>query len=332
MPIDAGRYSGVSTQLRGSLASPYAQEYAIGVSGSIGTKGTYRADVVRRNYKNFYDIRRDLSTGRVTDPVGNTYDLGLIEISNDYRREYTGLQTQFSYRLTSSLNVGGNWTWSHLIGDAVGETSGGGSATLGDHSYAEYAQKSWNNPIGDLSSDQRHRVILYGTYDVPIPKSMGMLSIGLIQRWDTGTPYAAFGTIDTRPYVTNPGYFNTVSAGNARTYYYSARDAFRTEDVFNTDLSMNFSYKIANTVELFVMPQVYNLFNAQHIVSPNNTVLNPKSSTGFTKFNPFTTAPVQGAKGTAGANWDYGPNFGKAISPSGYQTPRSFAVGVGLRF
>ena len=50
------------------------------------------------------------------------------------------------------------------------------------------------------------------------------------------------------------------------------------------------------------------------------------------KFNPFTTVPVQGAKGTAGANWDYGPSFGKAVSAAGYQTPRYFQVAVGLRF
>jgi hypothetical protein len=267
----------------------------------------------------------------VTDPVGNTYDLGLIQTSNDYRREYTGLHSQFAYRLSASLSFGGNWTWSHLLGNAVGETSGSGSVQLTDHSYPEYFDRAWKNPTGSLSTDQRHRVLVYGTYEIPIPKAFGAMSVGLVQRWDTGTPYAAIGTIDTRPFVKNPGYYNTTAAGNSTTYYYTSRDAFRTEDVYNTDLSLNYSYKIANTVELFVSPQVYNVFNAQHVIAPNATVLNPKSSSGFTTFNPFTTAPVQGAKGT-GANWTYGPSFGQAVSASGYQTPRYFQVGVGVRF
>ena len=214
----------------------------------------------------------------------------------------------------------------------MGETSGSGSVQLTDHSYPEYFQRSWKNPTGSLSTDQRHHVVLYGSYDVPIPKALGAMTIGLIQRWDTGTPYAAIGTMDVRSYVTNPGYYNTTLAGFTQTYYYSSRDAFRTEDVFNTDLAMSLSYKIANTVELFVVPTVSNVFNAQHVVLANATVLNPKSSTGFVRFNPFTTAPVRGAKGTAGANWDYGPTFGQAISPTGYQAARTFQVSVGLRF
>ena len=79
-------------------------------------------DVVRRTFGNFYDLRRDLSTGTVTDAVGNRYDLGLVEVSNDYRREYTGLHTQVAYRVGRRLNLGGSWTWSHAYGNFDGET------------------------------------------------------------------------------------------------------------------------------------------------------------------------------------------------------------------
>ena len=95
-----------------------------------------------------------MSTGQVTNPYGSVQDLGLIVNSDDYRREYTGLHTQIAYRFGNTLNVGGNWTYSHLIGDIVGETFGGGPGRGGSHVYPEYLQRSWNNP--DRRPQQRH--------------------------------------------------------------------------------------------------------------------------------------------------------------------------------
>ena len=46
----------------------------------------------------------------------------------------------------------------------------------------------------------------------------------------------------------------------------------------------------------------------------------------FQTFNPFTTTPVQGV------NWDYGPNFGKALNRLAYTSPRQLRVSFGVRF
>ncbi len=284
---------------------------------------------MRREYTDYYDLKKDMTTGTVVSPFGAKQDLGLVVNSSDYRREYTGLHTQFSYRVGARLNLGGNWTWSHLIGNIVGETSGSGPVRGGDHVYPEYFSTSWENPIGDLSSDQRHRVRLYGTYDVPIPARFGALNISAIQQWDSGQPYGAVGAVDTRNYVTNPGYLTRPAS---ETYYYTSRDAFHTDSIYRTDLAMNFSYRIGGAVEIYVAPIVYNVFNSQHVTTVNTAVetalTNPTSYAGF---NPFTTTPTRGPRGT-GANWNYGPSFGAATGPTSYQTPRYFQVSVGARF
>jgi hypothetical protein len=56
-------------------------------------------------------------------------------------------------------------------------------------------------------------------------------------------------------------------------------------------------------------------------------------------FNPFTTTPVECPQGTSaanckamGANWQKGPNFGKPLSATSYQLPRTFTVSFGVRF
>ena len=322
---------GVNVQIQGSLASPSTKEYVLGFAGTFGSssRGSFRADVVRREYTDYYDLKKDMTTGRVTSPFGAVQDLGLVVNSDNYRREYTGLHTQFSYRLGTRLNVGGNWTWSHLIGDIVGETNGSGPTRGGANVYPEYFDKSWNNPVGDLSSDTRHRVRVYGTYDVPLPVSFGSLSVSAVQAWDSGTPYGAVGTINTKPYVTNPGYVTPPAAVN---YYFTARNAYKTEDVYRTDLQLNFAHKIAGGLEVFVAPQVFNIFNAQHVIAVNQTVNTNVQSSSLAKFNPFTQTPVEGV------NWSKGSLFGKPTGSSSnsvagsYQTPRYFTMSVGLRF
>ncbi len=329
---------GVNVQIQNGLSSPNANEYVFGIAGNFaGSRGSFRTDFVRREYKDYYDLKKDLSTGTVVSPFGAVQDLGLIVNSSDYRREYTGLHTQLTYRLGNRLNVGANWTWSHLIGDLIGETSGSGPIRGGLHVYPEYLQRSWNSPVGDLSQDQRHRVRVYGQYDVPVPPSFGNLNVGLVQSFDTGTPYGAAGTIRTGSYVTNPGYKTPPAS---ETYYFTGRDAYRTETVYRTDLQLSYSHRIVGGLEIFVQPQIFNLLNAQHIISVNQTVNTNFNTSNLVAFNPFTTAaPLECPQGTAlascktmGANYQKGSLFGTPTASTGFQTPRYFTMSVGLRF
>jgi hypothetical protein len=134
--------------------------------------------------------------------------------------------------------------------------------------------------------------------------------------------------------VTNPGY---VTPPSSVTYYFTARDAFRTDSIKRTDISLNFSTRIAGVVEIFVQPQVLNLFNNRGVIAVNTTVNSERNPGGGTylTFNPFTTIPVQRPhldSTVKTANWDYGPSFGQPTSVNSYQIPRQFQVTMGLRF
>jgi len=330
VPLDGASISGVNVQIRDSLKSPSADEYVLGVAGALGSRGTYRADFVRREFHDYYDLRRDMTTGQVANPInGQMLDLGLIVNNDAYRREYTGLHTQFSYRVGERLNLGGNWTWSHLLGDLIGETANSGPVRGAAYTYPEYRDLKWNNPVGSLGSDTRHRVRVFGTWDTPIPASWGSLSLNAVQSFDSGNPYGAVGTVASYPYVTNPGYASRPSSVN---YYFTGRDAFKTDDVWRTDLSLYYGYRVGGAVELFVSPQVFNVFNQQAVQVVNQTVeTRVTNGASYAAFNPFTTAPTQGARGT-GANWNYGPLFGKPTGAASYQAARTFQFSVGVRF
>ncbi len=276
------------------------------------------------------------ATGFVTDASGKKYDNGIIGNTNDVERNYTGLQTQFQYRW-QWLTLGANWTWSHTLGNFDGENSTSGPVTNATETYAEYKQMAWNAPYGSMQTDQRHRVRLIAAADLPfIPKAMGNFNLGLVQAYDTGAPYGAVGAVRSALYVTNPGYQVPPAAGV--TYYFTPRDAFRTDDIKRTDLSLTYTIRLFSTVEIFVQPQVLNAFNNQGLISVDTTVqtaISPGTGNTFQNFNPFTTTPVQRPfqdKTVTTANWDFGPNFGKPRNNLDYQQPRTFLVTAGVRF
>ena len=179
---------GLTLQVVEPLSSPNADEYAVGFGGTLGSNFVYRVDAVRREYNDFYMTQRDTTTGFVTDSEGNRYNLGVYVNSNIPERNYTALNTSVAYR-TGPLSVGGNWTWSHMLGTFVGEGAGGGPVTSGLLNYPEYQEERWTAPRGSLSQDQRHRVRLYGNYDVNLGPIL--ITPGIVQHIDTGTPYGA---------------------------------------------------------------------------------------------------------------------------------------------
>jgi hypothetical protein len=252
---------------------------------------------------------------------------------------------QGTYRVGRHADVGGTYTasrnWGN-VGTLEGETVANGPVRF-DYRYAEYKQASWNFPEGDLPTDQRHRARVWVNVR-PIPA----LTLSVLQMMESGVPYGAVNAsgIDPRSYVTNPGYL-VPPPGTLTTYYYTARDAFRTEGQFRTDFAANYARRIpgAGRFEVFGQLQVLNVFNQSQLCACGSTifgtggggnaggvntqridttVLTPVTTSSLAAFNPFTTTPVQGV------NWNLGPNFGRAVSRFAYTTPQSMRLSFGV--
>lgn len=329
---------GVNMKMLEPLKSPYSDEYAGGISRALGTRGTVRVDGVYRQYKNLYSMRTDMNTGRVIDPFGTSFDLNVVENTDDVRRRYVALITQGSYTGGARTTVGGNYTLSRAYGNVETETLGGPSGAS-VNSFPEYRRAAWNYPDGDLSIDQRHRARAWATYAVPVAPSAGSLTFGLVQQVGSGVPYGAMGLVNPRAFVTNPGY---VTPPAAIEYFFTARDAFRTETTYRTDVSVNYSHRLPGggraNPEVFFHGEVLNLFNAFQLCGCGDTVFNNGGSSNLTTigqsvsvlsaapFNPYTTEPVQGV------NWDKNANFGTPLNALAYTSPRLFRFSVGVRF
>ena len=122
---------GLATQIRGTLVSPHADEFAVGASRTLGPNGLVRVDAIDRTYHDFYTDRIDTTTGQVTDSFGQAYDLDLIQNTNAVSRRYRALVSQISLRPATRLRVGASYTLSELRGNIDGENVSSGPVTSG---------------------------------------------------------------------------------------------------------------------------------------------------------------------------------------------------------
>jgi len=325
---------GVNAVIRDTLESPSADEITVGLTKRLGNKGLIRADIVSRDYTDFYSNRTDTSTGQVQTQF---FPLDLTVVgnfgNNQLEREYLGLHLQGRYRVSDRLTLAGNYTLSELEGNVVGENTTSGPLTTSPNSYPEYFEESWAFPVGSLPSDQRHKVRLWGVYDV-FDTEHHNLSVSLLQNFFSGGTYSLAGTVDTRPYVPNPGY--SFPPTNV-TYFFSDRGEFSFDDITRTDLALNYSFlwnAFGRQIEVFVQPEVLNLFDEDNLVDFDTRIRTEDQANTSTAcnggpcqaFNPFAEAPVEGV------HWAKRSTFGEPLNEGDYQTPRTFRFSVGFRF
>jgi hypothetical protein len=306
----------------------------------VGRNGFFRVDYQDRNWNDFYETILNLDTGTIFDPlVGSEIDRGFLTNSNDLERKYRAFVLQGGYRITPRLNIAGNYTWSKLRGNSVGETTNSGPVSdTGSNYYPEIAGYAQNNPIGFLPQDQRHKARAWATYDLPTP--VGRFNFSVLQRYDSGTSYSAIGTIDpVGSGVPDPGYINGTSASaGGFTYFFGDRGAFRLDTLTATDLGLNYSLPLGRA-SFFAQGEVVNVFNEHAQINARTTVLTAYNVTYLDTFDPFNETPVECPQGTAaaectamGAHWQKANSFGTATNPTDFQLARTYRLSLGFKF
>ena len=316
---------GVSTKVMPSVVSPSSNEISFGVANQLGQAGIWRVDYVYRKAVDQYGDFLNMGTGTVQDPTGRSYNLTQVANTDKAKRTYNAMVANFSYRW-SDVTLAANYTLGKMWGNVNGENVGSGPIRAAVDTYPEYRQERWNYPMGYNPGDQRHKFRGMVVYRTPLPASFGGLDVGFVQRYDSGVSSNGdpSGSVDTRPYVTNPGYLNPVANVG---YYFLPRGSFRWDNIWTTDLSVNWSRRLGlGNTQLFFRGVITNLFNNMSVDNGDITINTNVNNKTYATFNPFTTEPVKGV------NWDLGPNFGKPQGPDDYQPARQFNMSVGFRF
>lgn len=347
--IDSITVPGLSERLQQQLQSPSLTEATLGYGRQLGARGFLRADVIHRRWNDFYTIRRDTTTGHDVTPIGTKVDVGFIENSDvGLSRSYNGLQLQSAWSL-GRLHFGANYTWSRLRGNVEGESYNRATGFSGNREYPEYKSFTRNQPVGWLNEDIRHVATFFGRYN--LESAAGALSLGILERYHSGAPYSAAGSIDDRASVANPGAYYATPPSSV-TYYFSGRGAYRLDAISATDLTATFTFPPLKHASVFLRADLLNAFNRQgvefaataigpvvetRVYTRKQTARSTDGLVAFSAFDPFTTAPVQYIPGrsdpAAGPyHYELDPSFGKATNKDAYQTPRTVRFAVGARF
>ncbi|MDH3744833.1 MAG: TonB-dependent receptor [Acidobacteriota bacterium] len=311
----------------GGFSSPSADEITVGVTKRLGTKGLLRADLVFREWEDFYSELIDVNLTGTTDTPAGVLDVTHIGNFGDnvLERDYLGLNFQARYRFNDKLTLSGNYTWSQLEGNINGETSGSGPVPSSPNAQPEYHDPAWAFPVGPLASDQEHKLGAWLLYDI-VNNEHHSLNVSLLQSFFSGTPYSTDGSVDSRPYVTNPGY---ASPPSTVAYFFNGRGDQLTDDITRTDLALNYSFQWnawGKSMEVFLQPEIINIFNEDGIENPVDDILDNTNDGSFAAFNPFTTTPVRGT------HYDLSSDYGQADDEDDFQDPREYRFSIGFRF
>jgi outer membrane receptor for ferrienterochelin and colicin len=345
-------YPGFGSIFRESLQSPATDEITVGYGMQVTPRAALRVDLIRREWNNFYARQVNEPTLRITPPNNVASDMSVTVNDNDYtEREFNAVQLQGNWSPQSNFSVGGNYTWSTLEGNDVGE--GAGTATIrntpGEIFYPQYLSYERRRPMGYLGQDRRHRARLWASFD--LPTAFGSFSLSGIQSYDSGFAYEAVGGIDAtgrnanfractatitticfNGIAANPGY-NFSAAGTTHDYFFSDRGEYRTEGRLGTDLALVYTTPSFGRVSAFVRGDVLNVFNTNVIVDPSQLnvdvitsrtglapVVNASGAvtainSGLRPFNPYTDTPKECPQGaTPQVCYDMGANWQKGLN------------------
>ena len=224
--------SGVNQQIR-IPRLPNAQEFLVGLSGSIGSKGNLPGRLREAGVSRLLRPAEGHDDGKVAEsgqprPVFRPWpDRQLRRL---HPRTTPASTRSSAIALASRFNLGGVWTWSHVIGDLVGETAGSSRHSRHLHTYPEYFDRKWNAP--DWRPQQRH----------PAPRP----ALRIVRSSDSGCvrqpqrgrhPGVGYGTPVRRGWNDQDGRLRHEpglpdAARHRQPTTSPARDAFRLENVY----------------------------------------------------------------------------------------------------
>jgi hypothetical protein len=260
------------------------------------------------------------------DELGQAIDTGVPQRRDGLWRKSAELTMQAHYRIGLQASAGAAYTLSRLWGTADSRLGDDPSQILA-FGYPEYFDEGWAAPAGDLRLDRRHRIQMWAIGQPIESETTGRLTVGLLWRIESGTPYGFAGWIDPRPFVANPG---VTQPPAAVPYYFTDRDAFRSDGLGRVDLSVQFARPVPGLLrgEWFVRGDILNLFNDTATLDPwrNAVVVTAlQDPARLAPFNPFVDQPVEGV------HWMRDTRFPSDTSPL-RTLGRSFRWFAGIRF
>jgi len=225
---------------------------------------------------------------------------------------------QSRYAVNDGVQIEGHWTIQLVNhGNFEGEPSNRPAipSFIGD--YPEIYVPERNFPEGRLPGFQRHRVRLYGTYDLDLDRA-GDLLVGLLWSYDSGRPYSLVAggqPFTAEQLARDPGY---ASLPPNQDVYFGERGSRSFRGASLLDLSVTYRIPVWSSLQPRLKLYVYNLLNSRKQISWDTTVV------------PDRDGPVD-ADGLP-TRYIEAPSFGQARGNGDYVPPTEVAFALGFTF
>jgi hypothetical protein len=238
-------------------------------------------------------------TALANSTYSHAYDVG-----NGGSARYDAAAIEVRRQMSHGLMFQASYTLSHATDDISGLTIPGGIPVVETNTTAFTGNRA-SSP-----TDQRHRLIVSGTWQPEFSRSKSFAARYLINGWQvspifvlaSGHPVTATVAADQLAYAgVTPLYANTMdgSGGNPRVPFLSV-DAYTTGTEHNLDLRIARSVPITERVRGLLMFDLFNAFNSQWVTGLNTVAYT--ASGGIVR-----AVPGAGAAASA-VSWPYGTN------------------------
>jgi hypothetical protein len=317
---------GVTVVSSGDDGAPHASELTVGARRPALGNTMFQGHFTSR-WTEFPEWR--VNPARVaTDTLGTAVNQATAVAGDMRRQRWSGIALQVDHRLGVQADLAARYTLSWMSGTDRHADLQNDPARALVFAFPEYVDVTWAAPSGALEEDRRHRLAFWGTADLLVGESLGVLGIGLLHTVESGHPYAPASWVDVSEFVSNPGY---LQPPGAVPYYFTEPDAFRARAISRTDLGAHYTRLLPFTVrsEIVVQFHILNVFDRQRVLDPQSfVVINTAFTdpTRFERFDPFVQTPERGV------HWDLDPRVSDAVESVPMTMPRAYRLSVGVRF
>ena len=247
------------------IRSPMTREFTASAAATLGTSGYVRVGYTRRSVSDLVESFVTLDNGTTTvfrsqgdlgppfhllcprcgfsalpAPGGvnfGTFDALVLRNSDEPQRDFQALQMLGRYRLSDRWLLNVHWTVQlQNEGDFDGELRGHPGVPSCFGVYPEILVPSRACPRGDLWGFQRHRVLLWSSYDLNLGR-FGQTSVTALYLYDSGHSYSlgAVVPVSSVQLARDPGYARPPQTTVA---FLGNRGTERYNDPYSVDLDV----------------------------------------------------------------------------------------------
>ena len=314
-----------------NLKSPRTKEFTLSGGGTLGTRGYAKLTYINRRASDFVEdfVTLDGGSTTVTGDDGTefgTFSNIIYRNTDALERNYDGLQFQGRYQAAGNFLIDGSYTVQlRNEGNFEGESRNEPGSSSPAFDYPEITPENRYFPTGRLDDFQRHKIRLWGIYNLDIGAA-GRVDVSGIWRYNSGLAYSiSTDLVPTPEQTASLAALGYVDGPADRTVYFGGRGTETFDGYGLFDLSVNYAIPVWDSLSPWIKFELFNAFNNDKQIrsniavdaDPNSPVDELGIPTGFIE----------------------GPRFGEATSVDHFPQYianldglRTFRMSFGIRF